>query len=167
MLGKSDGDGTVRIADDLVVHGQEGGRAVMIGPVEFDAAADPGAESTDERGLDNVLTVKEIIACDLVVGFKDTSAQLGDQRNADAKTLLNYGFSTYGLLDVSPEEPPAPVPVTLGAAETVQPVLPEGQCVLEVKYDKIIPSFIPRLLEGIPKDRSSVSKYCRCLSIGE
>ncbi|MBQ2896628.1 MAG: polyphosphate polymerase domain-containing protein [Oscillospiraceae bacterium] len=47
------------------------------------------------------------------------------------------------------------------------PVLPEGQCVLEVKYDKIIPSFIPRLLEGIPKDRSSVSKYCRCLSIGE
>lgn len=47
------------------------------------------------------------------------------------------------------------------------PVLPEGQTVLEVKYDKIIPAFIPRLLEGIPKDRSSVSKYCRCLSIGE
>ena len=47
------------------------------------------------------------------------------------------------------------------------PVLPEGQCVLEVKYDKIIPAFIPRMLEGIPKDRSSVSKYCRCLSIGE
>ena len=47
------------------------------------------------------------------------------------------------------------------------PVLPEGQCVLEVKYDKIIPAFLPRMLEGIPKDRSSVSKYCRCLSIGE
>ena len=47
------------------------------------------------------------------------------------------------------------------------PVLPEGQTVLEVKYDKIIPAFIPRMLEGIPKDRSSVSKYCRCLSIGE
>lgn len=47
------------------------------------------------------------------------------------------------------------------------PVLPEGQTVLEVKYDKLIPAFIPRMLEGIPKDRSSVSKYCRCLSIGE
>jgi len=60
-----------------------------------------------------------------------------DQRNADAKTLLNYGFSTYGLLDVSPEEPPAPVPVTLGAAETVQPVLPEGQKMLLLERSRL------------------------------
>lgn len=60
-----------------------------------------------------------------------------DQRNADAKTLLNYGFSTYGLLDVSPEEPPAPVPVMLGAAETVQPVLPEGQKMLLLERSRL------------------------------
>lgn len=47
------------------------------------------------------------------------------------------------------------------------PVLDPGTAVLEVKYDRLIPAFIPRLLEGIPKERASVSKYCRCLSIGE
>ena len=43
------------------------------------------------------------------------------QRFEDAKTLLNYGFSTYGLVHASPEEPLPPVPVQLGAQGTVQP----------------------------------------------
>ena len=46
-------------------------------------------------------------------------------RNADAKTLLNYGFSTYALVDVQPEEPLPVLPVVLGAADTVSAVLPE------------------------------------------
>jgi D-alanyl-D-alanine carboxypeptidase (penicillin-binding protein 5/6) len=45
----------------------------------------------------------------------------GQQRFEDAKTLLNYGFSTYGLVHASPEEPLPPVPVQLGAQGTVQP----------------------------------------------
>ena len=47
-----------------------------------------------------------------------------DERFEDAKTLLNYGFSTYCLrpVDTSAELPA--VAVKLGAAETVQPVLP-------------------------------------------
>ena len=48
-----------------------------------------------------------------------------DSRNADAKTLLNYGFSTYALVDVQPEEPLPVLPVVLGAADTVSAVLPE------------------------------------------
>ena len=48
-----------------------------------------------------------------------------DSRNADAKTLLNYGFSTYALVDVQPEEPLPALPVTLGAADTVALTLPE------------------------------------------
>ena len=54
-----------------------------------------------------------------------------DSRNADAKTLLNYGFSTYALVDVQPEEPLPTLPVTLGAADTVALTLPEeGRTVL-------------------------------------
>ena len=54
-----------------------------------------------------------------------------DSRNADAKTLLNYGFSTYALVNVQPEEPLPALPVTLGAADTVALTLPEeGRTVL-------------------------------------
>ena len=48
-----------------------------------------------------------------------------DSRNADAKTLLNYGFSTYTLVDIQPEEPLPVLPVVLGTADTVSAVLPE------------------------------------------
>ena len=41
----------------------------------------------------------------------------GQQRFEDAKTLLNYGFSTYGLVHAAPEEPLPPVPVTLGTRD--------------------------------------------------
>ena len=48
-----------------------------------------------------------------------------DSRNADAKTLLNYGFSTYALVDIQTEEPLPVLPVVLGTADTVSAVLPE------------------------------------------
>ena len=48
-----------------------------------------------------------------------------DNRNTDAKTLLNYGFSTYTLADIQPEEPLPVLPVTLGTADTVALTLPE------------------------------------------
>ena len=53
------------------------------------------------------------------------------QRFEDAKTLLNYGFSTYALVTAMPEQPLIPVPVDMGTADTVQPVLAsEGNTVL-------------------------------------
>lgn len=48
-----------------------------------------------------------------------------DSRNTDAKTLLNYAFSTYTLTDIQPEEPLPVLPVTLGTADTVALTLPE------------------------------------------
>ena len=45
-----------------------------------------------------------------------------DTRTKDAKALLNYGFSTYALADALPAEPLAPVAVTMGASDAVQPV---------------------------------------------
>ena len=47
------------------------------------------------------------------------------QRFEDAKTMLNYGFSTYALHTVELNEPLTPLPVQLGMRETVMPALPE------------------------------------------
>ena len=59
--------------------------------------------------------------------------QTADKRNTDAKTLLNYGFSTDALAEIAPQEPLAPVPVRLGAEDAVQPVLPSGSTLLVEK----------------------------------
>ena len=55
-----------------------------------------------------------------------------DERFADAKALLNYGFSTWSLVTITPDEALPPVPVTLGTRPSVQPVLtPENTLLLE------------------------------------
>lgn len=48
------------------------------------------------------------------------------QRFDDAKALLSYGFSTYALETIVPQEALPPIPVELGTQATVQPVLGEG-----------------------------------------
>lgn len=52
------------------------------------------------------------------------------QRFDDAKTLLSYGFSTYALETIVPQEALPPIPVELGTQATVQPVLGEGTALL-------------------------------------
>ena len=47
------------------------------------------------------------------------------QRFEDAKTMLNYGFSTYGLYTAEPTEPLAPLAVKLGMTDTGALELPE------------------------------------------
>jgi len=56
-----------------------------------------------------------------------------DERFADARMLLDYGFATYALVTVTPDEALAPVPVTLGAREAVQPVLTKENTLLTLK----------------------------------
>ncbi len=58
----------------------------------------------------------------IAVILKGSTSQ---QRFEDAKTLLNYGFSTYALHRADVESPFAPLPVELGAADTVHLKLPE------------------------------------------
>ena len=54
------------------------------------------------------------------------------ERFQDAQTLLNFGFSTYTLKTILPEEPLPPVKVSLGTQATVQPVLgAENRLLLE------------------------------------
>ncbi len=52
--------------------------------------------------------------------------ETSQQRFEDAKTLLNYGFSTYALADVTPAERQI-VPVKLGRAPSVEAVLEAGK----------------------------------------
>ena len=47
------------------------------------------------------------------------------------------------------------------------PVMDEGECVLEVKYNGFLPSHILWMLEGVPKQRMAVSKYVKCMSVLE
>ena len=56
-----------------------------------------------------------------------------DERFSDAKSLLNYGFSTWSLVTVTPHEVLPPVPVTLGVRGTVQPVLTSENTLLVEK----------------------------------
>lgn len=53
-----------------------------------------------------------------------------DERFSDAKSLLNYGFSTWALVTVTPDEVLPPVPVTLGVQPAVQPVLTRENALL-------------------------------------
>ena len=54
-------------------------------------------------------------------------------RFESAKALLNYGFSTWSLVTVTPDEVLPPVPVTLGVRGTVQPVLTSENTLLVEK----------------------------------
>ena len=63
----------------------------------------------------------------IAVIMKDATSA---QRFEDAKTLLSYGFSTYSLEHVTPQEALPPVTVRLGTQATVQPVREEGRALL-------------------------------------
>lgn len=70
----------------------------------------------------------------IAVVLKGTTSQ---QRFEDAKTMLNYGFSTYALHTVEASEPFAPLPVRLGMQETVSLKLPESGRQVLVKKAQI------------------------------
>lgn len=67
-------------------------------------------------------------------GMELIAVVLGSETSSDrfesAKTLLNYGFGGWAMVEAAPEGPIPAVPVVLGEAETVQPVLAEGSRLL-------------------------------------
>ena len=46
-----------------------------------------------------------------------------DERFADARAMLDYGFASYALVTVTPDAALTPIPVRLGVRSAVQPVL--------------------------------------------
>ena len=87
----------------------------------YDGATGLKTGSTDAAGYCISATAErggmELIA--VVLG-----GETSQQRFEDAKTLLNYGFSTYALADVTPAETPT-VPVKLGRDASVE-AMPAG-----------------------------------------
>ena len=86
----------------------------------YDGATGLKTGSTDSAGYCISATAEkegmELIAVTLKA---DTSSD----RFEDAKALLNYGFSTFALLDAGEGVELTPVPVVLGGADTVTPVI--------------------------------------------
>ena len=64
-----------------------------------------------------------------VVLHGETSALRFD----DARTLLNYGFANYALAPLRPGQALPPVPVKLGAADSVQPLFTGAEQILSKK----------------------------------
>ena len=71
------------------------------------------------------------------------------ERFQAAKQLLDYGFANYTLVDVRPDQAIPPVAVSLGVADTVQPVLETGSRILVEKrvLNQITTSL--RLTDGV------------------
>ena len=53
-----------------------------------------------------------------------------DERFADARAMLDYGFATYALVTVTPDAALTPLPVALGERSAVQPVLTKENTLL-------------------------------------
>ena len=59
--------------------------------------------------------------------------QTSQERFDDARTLLNYAFANYGLASLRPGQALAPIPVAMGAADSVQPVFTGGEWLVQEK----------------------------------
>ena len=70
------GFAAVLIFLQLIIGRHKGGRPVVLGPVELDAAGDPGAGQAHQGRLDHVIVIHKIIVVGLVIGPLDPSAQL-------------------------------------------------------------------------------------------
>ena len=66
-------------------------------------------------------------------------AETSDKRFETAKSLLNFGFANYTLMDVHPSQALPPVDVLMGVEETIQPVLERSSRILVDKsvLDKV------------------------------
>lgn len=77
-----------------------------------------------------------------------------DKRNNDAKVLLSYGFANYRLMPLRSPDVLPPVRVTLGSADSVQPVYDGAEAALvpksgagEVSYEIELPDTLPAPVE--------------------
>ncbi len=71
-------------------------------------------------------------------------------RFEDARTLLNYGFANYSLASLRPGEALPPVPVTMGAADSVQPIFVGDEYILGEKGALSGLSYDIELAESVP-----------------
>jgi hypothetical protein len=84
--------GAVSMRFNFEFDGQESGRAMMLRPIEFDAAGNPWTGKADERGLDDGLAVNRVVAVCFVLQDMDTAANFREHKRADEFVFDPYGF---------------------------------------------------------------------------
>ena len=85
------GDASVLFLFDFVIYRQEGARAVMLGPVELDAAADPRPCQSYKCRFYDVVVIDEVALLHLVVGHLNATSQLRQYHHFDVFVLQPYG----------------------------------------------------------------------------
>lgn len=76
-------------------------------------------------------------------------AETSTDRFESASVLLNHGFAGYTLCDLTAAVPLPTIPVTLGQAESVQPMYGEDARMLLEKQNAGLLRYVPALLETI------------------
>src|SRR5579862_9021161 len=92
MITAPDSFGTIRMFLYLKIHGKEGRGTMMLRPVEFDTARNPGTGEPDQRGLDNRLIVNQIVTVGFVLQDMNASTDFREHHRADEFILDPNGF---------------------------------------------------------------------------
>ena len=112
MVAEPDGFRAVGVLLDVEIHRQEGGRTMVLRPIELDAPGDPRPGQTDQRRLDHRLAVDEVVAVGLVLGNVDATADLGQQQDAEILVLQPNGLP--GVIGLRLGDP-------IGAGQRIDP----------------------------------------------
>ena len=83
---------SVGILLDAGVYGHEGSGAMVLRPVEFDAARNPRTDKTYEGRLDDVVVIHKVATGYLVVGHLYAATQLGQHHHLDILILQPDGL---------------------------------------------------------------------------
>lgn len=93
----------------------------------YDGATGLKTGSTSSAGY-NVSATAERNGMELIAVVM--KSKTSDERFADARAMLDYGFATYALVTVTPDAALTPLPVSLGERSAVQPVLTKENTLL-------------------------------------
>lgn len=93
----------------------------------YDGATGLKTGSTSSAGY-NVSATAERNGMELIAVVM--KGKTSDERFADARAMLDYGFATYALVTVTPDAALTPLPVELGERSAVQPVLTKENTLL-------------------------------------
>ena len=83
MIAAPNGLGTVGMVFNFKIDRQEGCRAMMLRPIEFDAAGNPWTSETDEGRLDDGLVINRIVAVCFVLQNVNAAANFREDKRAN------------------------------------------------------------------------------------
>ena len=83
VIAAPNGLGAVRMCFNFEFDGQEGRRAMMLRPIEFDPAGNPWTGEADERGLDDGLAVDGVVSVCFVLEDMDPAANFREYQRAN------------------------------------------------------------------------------------